>query len=129
MTDGWFDVNSPEFSSDGKYLFFVSERAFNPTFGQTEWNHIYTDMQQVFLVTLAKETKSPFAPKSDEVKIAAADEAREAANPDETARAEKPDKEKDNDKDEADEQTKKDSSGSEDAKDKKDKGNIDPKKP
>ena len=133
VTDGWFDVNSPEFSSDGKYLFFVSDRAFNPTFGHTEWNHIYTDMQQVFLVTLAKETKSPFAPKSDEVKIAAADEAKDASNPDETARAEKPDKEdEDNDKDEADEETKKDASGSEDAKDKqdkKDKGKIDPMKP
>ena len=69
VTDGWFDVGSPEFSSDGKYLFFVSERSFNPTYGSTEWNHIYSDLQRIYLVTLAKDTKSPFAPKSDEVKI------------------------------------------------------------
>jgi len=68
VTDGWFEVSSPEFSSDGKYLFFVSERSFNPTYGQTEWNHVYTDMERIYLVTLAKDTKSPFAPKSDEVK-------------------------------------------------------------
>ena len=68
VTDGWFDVGSPEFSSDGKYLFFVSERSFNPSYGQTEWNHTYSDMERIYLVTLATATKSPLAPKSDEVK-------------------------------------------------------------
>lgn len=69
ITDGWFDSYAPSFSSDGKYLFFVSERNFSPTYGNTEWNHVYNDMASIYLVTLAKETKSPFAPKSDEVKI------------------------------------------------------------
>ncbi|MFN0068089.1 MAG: PDZ domain-containing protein [Limisphaerales bacterium] len=69
VTDGWFDVGSPEFSSDGKLLFFVSDRSFNPTYGTTEWNHTYNDMQRIYLVTLAKDTKSPLAPRSDEVKI------------------------------------------------------------
>lgn len=70
-TDGWFDSYQPTFSSDGKYLFFVSERTFSPTYGNTEWNHVYSDMAGIYFVTLAKETKSPFAPKSDEVKIKA----------------------------------------------------------
>ncbi len=69
VTDGWFAVGSPEFSGDGKYLFFVSARSFNPTYGGTEWNHIYSDLQRLYLVTLASDTKSPIAPKSDEVKI------------------------------------------------------------
>lgn len=69
VTDGWFDVGGPEFSSDGKYLFFISERSYSPTYGQTEWNHVYNDMERIYLVTLAKDTKSPFAPKSDEVKL------------------------------------------------------------
>ena len=76
-TDGWFRVSAPEFSSDGKFLFFLSERSFNPAYGQTEWNHVYTDMQKIYLLTLAKEVKSPFAPKSDEVKIAGEDEKKE----------------------------------------------------
>lgn len=71
VTDGWFSVRVPEFSSDGKYLFFVSARSFNPTYGSTEWNHIYSDLERIYLVTLTKETKSPFAPKSDEVKLKA----------------------------------------------------------
>lgn len=68
VTDGWFNVGSPAFSSDGKILFFVSDRTFNPTYGATEWNHTYSDMQRIYFVTLARETKSPLAPKSDEVK-------------------------------------------------------------
>lgn len=68
VTDGWFGSYSPSFGSDGKYLFFVSNRTFNPIYSQTEWNHAYRDMAKIYLVTLAKETASPFAPKSDEVK-------------------------------------------------------------
>jgi tricorn protease len=68
VTDGWFDVGEATFSSDGKYLFFVSERSFNPTYGALEWNHVYTDLQRLYAITLAKDTKSPVAPRSDEVK-------------------------------------------------------------
>jgi tricorn protease len=69
VTDGWFDSDNPEFSSDGKYLFYVSDRSFSPAFSQTEFDMYYTDMSNIYLVTLSKETKSPFEPKSDEVKI------------------------------------------------------------
>jgi len=81
VTDGWFDVGNPEFSTDGKYLFFVSERSFNPTYSQTEWNHVYNDMAKIYFVTLAEDTKSPFAPKSDEVKIKPEDEPKKEADP------------------------------------------------
>lgn len=67
-TDGWFDVASPEFSSDGKLLFFVSDRTFSPTYGNLEFNHVYTDMQNIYLLTLTRDGKSPLASKSDEVK-------------------------------------------------------------
>jgi tricorn protease len=88
VTDGWFNVSNPAFSADGKYLFFVSARSFNPTYGQTEFQHVYNDMSKIYLLTLAKETKSPIAPRSDEVKIkedkggAATDGKKEAAGVD-----------------------------------------------
>jgi len=69
VTDGWFDSYGPAFSSDGKYLFFVSDRSFSPTYSQTEWNHSYSDLSGIYFVTLAKETQSPFHPKSDEVSV------------------------------------------------------------
>jgi tricorn protease len=70
VTDMWFDSYGPAFSSDGKYLFFISDRSFSPIYSQTEWNHAYVDKAGIYLVTLARETASPFAPKSDEVKAA-----------------------------------------------------------
>jgi tricorn protease len=69
VTDGWFPVAGPEFSADGKLLFFASARSFSPTYGQTEFQHVYNDMSKVYFVTLAKDTKSPLAPRSDEVKV------------------------------------------------------------
>ncbi|HQG46762.1 MAG TPA: PDZ domain-containing protein, partial [bacterium] len=69
VTDGWFDCSSPAFSSDGLFLYFVSNRDFNPLYSQTEWNHIYRDLSRIYLLTLNKETPSPFKPKSDEVQV------------------------------------------------------------
>ncbi len=69
VTDGWYDCGNPSFSSDGKYLFFTSNRDFNPTYSWTEWNHSYSDMTKVYFLTLSKETKSPFEPINDDVVI------------------------------------------------------------
>ena len=69
VTDGWYNSNEPSFSRDGKYLFFVSDRDFSPVYSATEWNHAYLAMSRVYFVTLAKDTKSPFRPKSDEVAV------------------------------------------------------------
>ncbi len=80
VTDGWYASSQPTFSSDGKYLFFVSNRDYNPLFSATEWNHIYQDMARIYLVTLNKAIDSPFKPQSDEVEIK-----KEEAKPDEKA--------------------------------------------
>lgn len=69
VTEGWYSAAQPVFSTDGKYLFFISDRNFNPTFGRTEWNHVFLDMSGIYLVTLSKDLESPFKPKSDEVQI------------------------------------------------------------
>ena len=69
VTDNWYNSGSPSFSPDGKYLYFVSGRDFNPTYSFTEWNHVYTDMSKVYMVTLASDTPSPFAPENDVVEV------------------------------------------------------------
>jgi tricorn protease len=69
VTDGWYSSYEPVFSGDGKYLFFVSDRDFNPTFNAVEFNFSYASMARLYCLTLAADTKSPFAPKSDEVEI------------------------------------------------------------
>lgn len=69
ITDGWFGSASPNFSDDGKYLVFVSARAFSPTYSRTEWNHVYNDMNKVYVLPLAKDAPVLFAPKNDVVPV------------------------------------------------------------
>ena len=69
ITDAWFSSHEPIFSADGKMIFFVSERDFSPRFSHVEANHAYFDMSRIYFLTLAADTKSPFEPRSDEVKI------------------------------------------------------------
>ncbi|HEX9658314.1 MAG TPA: S41 family peptidase [Bacteroidota bacterium] len=91
VTDGWFDSYGPAFSSDGKYLFFVSDRSFSPTYSQTEWNHSYSDLSGIYFVTLAKGTQSPFHPKSDEVSMKGKEEKKDEAKDEKKKEGEKPD--------------------------------------
>lgn len=67
ITDGWYNSQSPNFSKDGKYLVFVSSRTFHPTYSSTEWNHIYNNMQKVYILPLAKDAEIPFAPSNDQI--------------------------------------------------------------
>ena len=69
VTDEWFVSSEPVFSADGKYLFFVSNRNYHPGgHHQTEDEDDFPfGMARIYFVTLAKDTKSLVAPKSDEV--------------------------------------------------------------
>lgn len=69
MTDDWYNSSNPTFSSDGKFVFFTSNRDFDPIYSRTEWNHAYQDMSRIYLITLAKSTDSPFKYRSDEVEV------------------------------------------------------------
>ncbi len=69
ITRGWYPAYQPHFSQDGRYLFFISKRTFNPIYSETEWNHAYKNMAKLYLVPLTKETKSPFEEKNAEVNI------------------------------------------------------------
>lgn len=69
ITDGWYNAGSPNFSKDGKYLVFVSARTFSPTYSSTEWNHVYNNMNKIYILPLAKDAAIPFAPENDNIKL------------------------------------------------------------
>ncbi|HCM29316.1 MAG TPA: S41 family peptidase [Bacteroidales bacterium] len=69
LTDMWYDSHSPHFSADGKYLYFVSERDFNPIYSRVEWNYAYQDMSKIYLAILDKSTPNPLAPKNDDLDL------------------------------------------------------------
>ena len=72
VTDGWYEASSPAFSDDGKFLLLASGRDFKRTLSDIEWEHIYKDLERVYLIALSKDTESPFKPRSDEVSVAPA---------------------------------------------------------
>lgn len=65
ITTGWYFSTSPKFSLDGKYLYFASRRYFHPTYSDVEWNYAYSNMGNIYLVTLQKDLPSPIADKND----------------------------------------------------------------
>jgi len=67
VTDEWYASSNVVFSDDGKYLLLASARDFKPTFGAEEFENVYLDMERIYLITLAKDTEPPLAPRSDEV--------------------------------------------------------------
>ncbi len=88
VTDPWYGSFGPAFSGDGKYLFFISNRDFNPVYGDLEFNYTYRDMARLYFVTLAKDTPSPFKPKSDEVEQKKVAEAKDEPKKDDPPKAE-----------------------------------------
>lgn len=67
ITDKWYDSGQPIFSTDGKYLFFNSDRTFSPSFGSTEMDYITESETSLYMALLSKDTPSPFLNKDPEV--------------------------------------------------------------
>ena len=66
VTDDFYDDFSPAFDSNGKYLYFLSARNFNPTFSYFEQTYVYLNPINAYVITLQADEPSPFAPQSDE---------------------------------------------------------------
>lgn len=77
LTNGMAFDFQPQFDPEGKYLYFVSRRDFNPTLGlgSPELSFTYNRMDRIYLMTLKKDTPNPFKAESDEVDPAKIDEA------------------------------------------------------
>ncbi len=82
VTDGMSPDASPVFDKNGKYLYFFSDRNFiAPSFSNFELNPNYNNVTGLYVVTLAADTPSPFAPESDEEKGADAAAAKGEPKP------------------------------------------------
>ena len=69
VSNGIFNDFNPVFSKDGKHLFFVSNRRFDPTFCDFEWEMVYKKVAGVYSLTLKKDGEPLLPFKSDEVEI------------------------------------------------------------
>ena len=69
---------APAFDLAGKYLYFLSDRAFDPRYVNANRYFSYDKFTKVSLVTLASDEKSPFLTVSDEEGAAADSAAQES---------------------------------------------------
>ena len=63
VTSARFDSWSPAFTSDGKHLAFLSNRTFDPVYDAHLFDLGFLPGVRPYLVTLAEDTPSPFAPQ------------------------------------------------------------------
>ena len=74
VTDGLSDASEPVFSRDGKFLYFFSSTDAGPVINWFDQSSIdFHKTSSIYLVTLQKETVSPFAKENDEEKAQVAD--------------------------------------------------------
>jgi tricorn protease len=65
VTSGFVDSSNPVFDPEGKYLFYLSARTFEPEYSSFDRTWIYTNPTQVLAVPLRADVTSPLAPRND----------------------------------------------------------------
>ncbi len=71
ISNGLFHDFNPVFTKDGEHIMFISDRRFEPTYCDLEWEMIYRKIAGLYAVTLRKDGKSLLPYKSDEEGTAA----------------------------------------------------------
>ena len=71
VTDGMSDARHPVWDRDGKYLYFSSSTDSGPAIQPDIQSSSRAVTGSLYLIVLAKADASPFAPESDEEKVAA----------------------------------------------------------
>ena len=74
VTSGFYSDMSPRFDPEGKYLFLVTNRDFDPIYSDFDNTWIYPNATQLGVITLRKDIPSPLAPENDTVAIVVEDE-------------------------------------------------------
>lgn len=74
LTDDFTDDVEPVFDSDGKYLYFISLRNFDPVFSDFEHQFVNRNSRILLLMTLKADEPHPFKLQSDEVELKEDDE-------------------------------------------------------
>jgi len=80
LTAGMFDDALPVFDRKGDYLYFRRRAHFQPLYGELDQSFLYARSEQIYVVPLRSDLKSPFAPKSDEEGQEAKDEKKPEAD-------------------------------------------------
>jgi tricorn protease len=74
VTDEYFNSTNPAWDPQGNYLYFLSDREFQPQISNIEFNYATNRPTYIYAMSLRKDVKHPFPPESDEVTVAKPDD-------------------------------------------------------
>ncbi|TWF76555.1 tricorn protease [Pseudonocardia hierapolitana] len=98
VTEPRFADTDPVFTSDGKYLAFLSRRSFDPIYDEHAFDLTFPASWRPFLVPLAARTPSPFGASPDGRPVTPGEEgAADLPAPGDDEEREEPEKKKDDD--------------------------------
>ncbi len=73
-TSGYYRDRSPRFGPDGKYLYLLTSRNFEPSYSDVDNTWIYANTTHLAAIPLRKDVKSPLAPRNDSLRFNAVSE-------------------------------------------------------
>ena len=65
VTSDFYAAFAPTFDPDGRYLYVLTNRTFNPSYGDLDATWIYANTTNVAAISLRKNVPSPLAPRND----------------------------------------------------------------
>jgi tricorn protease len=68
-TSGYYNDNNPVFDATGKYIFFATNRSFNPAYSSLDNTWVYPNTTQIAVASLDPSTQSLLYPKNDDIKL------------------------------------------------------------
>ncbi|WP_324651667.1 S41 family peptidase [Georgenia sp. H159] len=74
LTSGKYHDHSPAFSADGKFVVFLSDRTFDPSYDTHEFGLSFSGSTRPWLIPLSAREPAPFGPSADGWRISKAPE-------------------------------------------------------
>jgi tricorn protease len=65
LTAGFVESHDPVFDPEGEYLYYLSDRSFEPIYSSFDRTWIYTNPTKIVAVPLRGDVSSPLAPRND----------------------------------------------------------------
>ncbi|NIN70641.1 MAG: peptidase S41 [Gemmatimonadetes bacterium] len=66
VTSSYYSNFQPTFDPDGKYLYYLSNRTFQPSYSDVDNTWVYPNTTNIVAVSLRSDVPSPLAPRSDD---------------------------------------------------------------
>lgn len=94
VTSGYYNDTAPSFDPDGKYLYFLTNRTFDPSYSDVDGTWIYANTTSLAAASLTNDVPPPTAPRNDSTMVDSGDKEDDEKKDDKKNDKDKKDKDK-----------------------------------